>query len=127
MSEGGIEQYKGKNLDEIDIDMTPVVEEENMIDSLSTLEEDSNVKSTSSANLNIPIKKKNEIVRCKWTNREKQQIANYFSDHIKEQRAPKRAEVEAFVERHPGEFHNRKWTSIKAVVFNIFTNKLKVL
>lgn len=66
----------------------------------------------------------NRVIREKWSTEEKSLVVHHFSDHIKTKRAPKQAEVMDFVALHPN-FAKKKWTSIKAVVFNTYTGKLK--
>lgn len=124
MSEEGIEQYKGKQLDEIDVDLNPIMEKETLSDLIQ--DDFTEVeKEEHSKIVRIPeTNKKQKPARQPWTFNQKQIIADFFSDHIKCKRPPKLKEVKDFVELHPEQFRNRKWTSIKAVVFNMYTGKL---
>lgn len=72
------------------------------------------------------IKKRKPVCRQSWTPEQKKIIADYFSNHIKEKRPPKQKEVMEFLDLYPNNFTNRTWTTIKAVVFNIYTGKLNV-
>lgn len=133
MTEGSVEQYKGKTLDDIDIDLSPVVEEvdiegrlaETGKEEINTNQEHHACEKTVGKQQTIPTKNRKPVMRKAWTIKEKQIIAEYFSDHINKKRAPKQVEVEEFIDKYPGLFTNRKWTSIKAVVFNIYTGHLK--
>lgn len=132
MSEGGIERFKGKNLDDIDVDLTPVVEEEDLLKRVTDCENMSteqcqeepcpNATTSNEAGVCNPRK---PIMKQSWTTNEKQIIAEHFSGHIKTKRAPTQVEISEFMKVHPNNFKNRKWTTIKAVVYNMYTGKLK--
>ncbi|KAI4468093.1 hypothetical protein MML48_2g00016494 [Holotrichia oblita] len=133
MSEGGIERFKGKNLDDIDVDLTPVAEEEDLLkrvndcENMSTTEQCqeepcTNATTTHEAGVCNPRK---PIIKQSWTTQEKQIIAKHFSGHIKSKRAPTQVEISEFIKEHPNNFQNRKCTTIKAVVYNMYTKQLK--
>lgn len=128
LSEGGVEQFKGKNLDDIDIDLNPLEEEETIEDRLNCEEENSDhqEESNNPPSVNKQSSRKTPVIKNPWTNKEKQLIAQYFSDHIKNKNPPKQKEVKELMAQNPGLFIDRKWTTIKAVVYNIYTGKLKV-
>ncbi|XP_060535343.1 uncharacterized protein LOC132707485 [Cylas formicarius] len=98
MMEGGADKYKSKTLDEIDIDLSPVFDNEEMetiYASNNNLNIDCEMPSTSN-NSEIPtkaIKPKKPIPineRQSWTNLQKIKISEYFSDHNKKRKAPNR-------------------------------------
>ncbi|XP_023310218.1 uncharacterized protein LOC111691497 [Anoplophora glabripennis] len=143
-SEGGIEQYKGMNLDDINMDLNPISEEHDRVediiaevnektirDSQLPYEDTIQVDNTEHATTQF-IETKTEAVKKtptpkqSWTVEQKKIIFNHFFSHIESKRAPKLHEVKEFQEKYPDKFKHRKWTSIKAVVFNIYTNKLKM-
>ncbi|KAJ8930654.1 hypothetical protein NQ314_016569 [Rhamnusium bicolor] len=64
-------------------------------------------------------------LRQSWSVTQKKTVAEYFSQHIKENKSPKQHEVNEFVNLYPKLFENRKWTAIKAMVYNMYTGKLK--
>ncbi|CAG9840805.1 unnamed protein product [Diabrotica balteata] len=130
MSEGGIEQYKGKNLDEIEIDLTnPIIEEDQIKDKIISYKNDDSADITSTT-IQVPSTsskmncRKIPIVRHKWNIEQKRLIAQHFKNNIKEKRPPKKFEVEAFQEQQSEEFRKMKWTTIKAVVFNMYKGNL---
>lgn len=132
MTSGGAEQFKGKSLEEIDIDLDPVKEDmifDNEIAEITNddcsaytkkLEKKEEDKKTVEQQ---PIRKKCGV-RRNWSIDEKRLIANYFKDHIEKKRAPKKHEIMDFVQENPA--FQDKWSTIKAVVYNIYSNKLKV-
>ncbi|KAG5863048.1 hypothetical protein JTB14_030290 [Gonioctena quinquepunctata] len=146
-TEEGVEQYKGMKLDDIDIDLNPMCQENTNFNSISEVIED--IKGSShvmpratpedelyeetveKSVVECPEKGVVElpkgviIIRKPWTKQQKQIISNYFSNHIERKQAPKKHEINEFVEKYPKLFTNRKWTSIKAVVFNLYKGNLK--
>lgn len=72
------------------------------------------------------LKNKTKIVHQTWTVEQKKVIADFFSDNIKRKIAPKRYDIKELVTLHPNLFKDRRWTSIKAVVYNMYTGKLKI-
>ncbi|CAH1107036.1 unnamed protein product [Psylliodes chrysocephalus] len=125
MKEGGIEQYKGKNLDEIDVNLDALVEEEPQDIIGKNMEcDEEDIENEVPSTLCIPERKKlckpnKSAVRNTWTIKQKQILAEVFDEHIRKKRAPKEYEVQELIEKYPEEFGNKKWTSIKAVIFNI--------
>lgn len=134
-SEGGLEKYKGKHLDEIDIDLNPVSEDWPVEEQIQEINPDNtlqpkseNVYKFSEPEEDLsykPTLKKPPHKRQPWTQSEKKIMSNYFAKHIESKRAPKEHEINTFVEEYP-RFKGRKWSSIKAVVFNIYTKKIKI-
>ncbi|KAK4883276.1 hypothetical protein RN001_006595 [Aquatica leii] len=135
MSQGGAQNFIGKSLDDITIDLTPIQDKpqnmEEIIQNIISTDEKMVEPNANDNHINISRdssgKSKIKILpRQAWTVEEKKIIFQYFEKHIRKKIAPKQAEVENFTKKYPQLFHNRKWTSIKAVVYNIYTGKLKV-
>lgn len=126
MNEGGIEQYKGKTLDEIDIELTPLTEEESIINKIKTFDEEDAFKPEvvfdKSEN---KMRGSKSLIKHSWTVQAKIKLSDYFSDHIKKKRAPRQTEVIEFMKLYPQEFEKLKWTTIKAAVYNMYMGKLK--
>ncbi|KAI4455594.1 hypothetical protein MML48_9g00001458 [Holotrichia oblita] len=131
MTEGGAAEYREKSLDDINIDLNPVYDNENLVDDIDlspaqpeNVESDQTLTAT-----NSQPKKKAKLVKLDkretWTPTQKKIIAEYFSHHIKKKKAPKQHEVAALTNIYPEFFKDKKWTSIKAVIYNIYTGKLK--
>ncbi|KAK4885617.1 hypothetical protein RN001_001888 [Aquatica leii] len=135
MSQGGAQNFIGKSLDDITIDLTPVQDKpqnmEEIIQNIISTDEKMVEPNSNDNHINISRdssgKSKIKILpRQAWTVEEKKLIFQYFEKNIRKKIAPKQAEVQNFTKKYPQLFHNRKWTSIKAVVYNIYTGKLKV-
>lgn len=129
-TEGGLEKYKGLDLNNIDIDLTPITENCNVGDFFSEEEPDDSAN-TSNDNLsqNLNPSETQKKIKCTsikqtWSLEQKQIIAKYFANNIEKKMAPKQNEISTFLEEYPGLFEDRKWTSIKAVVYNFYTGKL---
>ncbi|KAI4465358.1 hypothetical protein MML48_3g00011577 [Holotrichia oblita] len=134
MMEGGAENFKGKQLDDIDIQLTPLADNQDCFEQLieNTHQEEGELQDRSVENdshaveeSNIKVKNKKLLQRQSWTQNQKRLISKYFATNIKKKEAPKQVEINKFVELHP-EFDQMKWTTIKAVVYNIYTGKLKI-
>ncbi|KAK9880519.1 hypothetical protein WA026_011758 [Henosepilachna vigintioctopunctata] len=121
----GLEKYKGMKLDDIDIALDPIEEDIAPTDFEVEEEPEEKVTSMKAVKCAEEAKKRIRHERIPWSIIEKHKINEYFSDHIQRKRAPKESEVKIFVKKNPN-FENRKWTSIKAVVQNIYTSKLSV-
>lgn len=135
MSQGGAENFKGKPLEDIDIDLEPLSTEENQFtklleDDLLVNQNSDNVDKTPnkdcSEQIKKTLKKPAKDLRISWSAEHKTLIASYFAKHIKTKQPPKRYEVEALMDQYPNMFEGKKWTSIKAVVYNIYSGKLKM-
>lgn len=143
-SEGGIEQYKGMNLNDINMDLNLIYEKPDRVEDIIAARNEKieryshspyedkiqvgNIGHTTKQFIETKTEamKKTPTPKQSWTVEEKKIIFNYFLNHIKSKRAPKLHEVKEFLKKYPDKFKHRKWTSIKAVVFNIYTNKLKI-
>ncbi|KAI4455665.1 hypothetical protein MML48_9g00000121 [Holotrichia oblita] len=132
MMEGGAENFKGKQLDDIDIQLTPLADNQDCFEQLieNTHQEEGELQDKSVENdshaveeSNIKIKNKKLLQRQSWTQNQKRLISKYFATLKKKKR--RKVEINKFVELHP-EFDQMKWTTIKAVVYNIYTGKLKI-
>ncbi|XP_027853299.2 uncharacterized protein LOC114132105 [Aphis gossypii] len=118
------QEYRGKILDEIDIN----------IDSLVTDIEESSDEEIDHPEKKVPVmtstkdnksgKKKHERV-C-WSEEEKKVTREYFIKHILLNKAPKKEECEALKIKYPQLFENKPWKKIKTFIHNIY-NKTKRL
>ncbi|KAJ8932511.1 hypothetical protein NQ314_014603 [Rhamnusium bicolor] len=126
MEKGGVNEYRGKTLDEVNIDM-----EENLLDSKSD-EDDADddivdvlpeqVPSTSAT---IPLQKKKRIL-VPWTSEQKKVARRFFKDHIKYRKPPKREECDELKEKHSDLLQNKDWLKIKVFIQNEYTKKNKL-
>lgn len=63
--------------------------------------------------------------RQTWSATQKKIVAEPFSQHIKEKKSPKLYEVVEFVNLYPKLFEKKRWTLLKAMVYNMYIGKLK--
>lgn len=133
MEKGGANEYKGKSLDEINIDM-----EENLLDNNSDESEPEEdpimhnleppnsqlevVPSTNKDNvLNIKRKKSRKLVH--WTDEQKKVTTDFFEDHIERKKPPKKNECESLKSQFSELLKNKDWLKIKVFVQNLYTKK----
>ncbi|KAK4875861.1 hypothetical protein RN001_012283 [Aquatica leii] len=133
MMEGGAENFKGKQLEEIDIPLTPVIDNQDVFTQCvqDTPQSDEEVQKVDDKSISHGTEENREkvnklIERLPWTDQQKQIIFKHFAENIKKKEAPKQLEVKKLIEIYPELFKERKWTSIKAVVYNMYTGKLKI-
>lgn len=137
MSHGGAEQFKGMHLDDINIDLDLINDKTTMEQLAQEYDESESQNPTENEPVQIEenrLNKEHKInkrvvqkQKISWSSNEKKIIASYFAENIKNKRAPKRHEVDKLVETYPDIFGGKPWTSIKAVVYNIYTGKLKIV
>lgn len=143
MMKGGAEQFKGKQLDDINFDLDPILDDQNIFEMVNSSTVDSSIDENTENTLHdnksaqlldqnkqisgkkLPTKTKIFTHRQTWSSKHKKIIAKYFKEHIKTKTSPKKHEIEEFIEKYP-ELKDVKWTTIKAIVYNIYTKKLKI-
>lgn len=139
MERGGTKTFKGKSLDEIDVNLEENllnhVEENDKSDAEATIDEDtvpdsSKAASSSSAELVasgpvVPKKGKNRTV-VPWTTEQKKVAKHFFKHHIRAGKAPKKEECERLKAQHTELLKNKEWTKIKVFVRNEYTKQKKL-
>uniref|UniRef100_A0A6P7H359 Uncharacterized protein LOC114346404 isoform X2 n=1 Tax=Diabrotica virgifera virgifera TaxID=50390 RepID=A0A6P7H359_DIAVI len=139
MEKGGADQYKGKSIDDIDINMEENLLEFNYHDSdegeNDMLDDLVNSKgtemSTSNSNADNTLikttapKLKKKIIRkvVPWTKEQKEVTLKYFKNHIKVKKAPKRLECVEFKEKFKKVMDNKDWLKIKVFIQNAYKDK----
>ncbi|KAJ8963024.1 hypothetical protein NQ314_005610 [Rhamnusium bicolor] len=140
MENGKAADFKGKSLDEIEIDLEEDLLNSNLYETdvadkdLSEYEDDnfeddnetrsnSLIANRSNKNLDNKIFVKYEPKRkvrtlIPWTAEQKQIVTEFFTEHIKISKPPKRNECEELIEKHP-ELANKNWMKIKVFVQNV--------
>jgi hypothetical protein len=136
MEKGEAAQFKGKTLDEINIDLDievdPCENEENNLeeseaDAIQQLTDLAPSTSSQIANKqdskekNVKPMQKRKLVP--WTDKQKETARLFFTKHIRTKRPPKRHEVEEMCSKHAELFANKTWTQIKVFIQNIYTKK----
>lgn len=137
--EGELERFKGKRLEEIDIDVNVIEEnesdeeEEIYIPALNealdnfqgqTEAEENceetlrNVTATSSISGKCIGNNKKRRTLVPWTAEQKNLTEIFFKNHIKKKIPPKKQEVMDLIDKYPSIFHNKTWPTIKVYVCN---------
>lgn len=58
-----------------------------------------------------------------WTDNQKETAIKFFMIHIQLKKPPRKQEVIALIEKHPGVFDNKSWEKIKIFIINIYKSK----
>ncbi|CAI3083005.1 unnamed protein product [Diatraea saccharalis] len=149
MESGDADYYKGKSLDDIDLDL----EQDFLQDTHEDIDQNDEIMEYEAVmpteNLNEPIidanvhdstlktpqlceitnstenktKKKRNLVP--WTAQQKNIVTKFFSKHIKSQVPPKRHECEELRDLYPDIMHNKDWLKTKVFVQNAYTKGKK--
>lgn len=131
MEQGSLSDFKGKTLDEINVNLEADIFEthDNIIDESVAEKIDDLSEEISNEALEInkkicnPPKKRKCSVPTKkriltpWTEEQKKIVLSFFKKHIKDKRAPKRHECEELLKRFP-QLKNKEWQKIKVFVQN---------
>lgn len=127
MEKGKAGKFKGKALDEIEINMDDEVIEEcaesdsgDEINSEDELNQDVPAPVPNEPTPTLTIKKRTLIP---WTNNQKELTKLFFKAHINSKTPPKKGECEELKLKYPEEFRNKSWPQIKVFVQNIYRNK----
>lgn len=141
MEKGEAGHFKGKTLDEIDIDM-----EENLIETSDEKEDEATDQSLfaeieDSIDVCMKTKKRKEQINVQqnsskeaskpkrtlipWNEEQKKIVNEHFEQHIKNKLPPKKAECQELKKKFPKILHNKDWLKIKVYVQNKYTKKLK--
>ncbi|XP_064071887.1 uncharacterized protein LOC135193415 [Vanessa tameamea] len=151
MEDGKGDAFKGKSLDEIDLDMNEELEEEFLnndkildYDFESTVNVNSDcvqqiynqndlsqagpsgfqkIEQISQLNVKNKINKGKKRTLVPWTVEQKNVVTKFFKLHIKNHQPPKRHECEKLKEKHGDLLHNKDWLKIKVFVQNIYSKK----
>ncbi|XP_012549781.2 uncharacterized protein LOC105842288 [Bombyx mori] len=143
MEDGKADAYKGKSLDEINLNLDEELEGENIdtevLECAEYMEQTVNVNqepSSSGVNqedgtiatetltlgqTNSKISKKRILVP--WTTEQKSAVLSYFKMHIKKRKPPKRGECETLKELYPDLLSNKDWLKIKVFIQNTYSKK----
>ncbi|CAG9773507.1 unnamed protein product [Ceutorhynchus assimilis] len=140
MENGSSVDYKGKSLDEIEVDLEAGLEQEipdvdpeeddlfrsqqEIMPSTSSITHTGDKEDKSENELSLldqkykkkataNKKQKIKIARTPWTDEQKKVVTNYFELHIKEKKAPKQAECETLISMNHDLLKNKNWLKIK--------------
>ncbi|KAK4886735.1 hypothetical protein RN001_003006 [Aquatica leii] len=121
MESGKAGSYKGKSLDEIEIDMEEEVVEDESDDGRQTDTEMLEQQSPQTVPVQLPKKCKRKLVP--WTAEQKKLCNLFFKNHIIHKKPPKKEECNNLKLAHPEVFDNKTWPQIKVFVQNIYSKK----
>lgn len=150
MENGKAGQFKGKTLEEIDLNLEEDLMQEgdeenddnNNIDELDErllqereVEEididkikirSRNVQETGKENeddvrASSNQQKPKKRILVAWTNQQKQVVCDYFKNHIKKKQPPKKGECEELHKLHPELLANKNWLKIKVFIQNKYS------
>lgn len=144
MEKGEAIEYKGKSLEEIDLDLEENLMEENW-ENESDMEDLTHFKNTdfmyeaNSNKINSSIagvnscqqdvdrtpqqKTKKKRILIPWTSEQKRLAKEFFSKNIKYSKAPKRQECENLIEKYAKVFENKNWLKVKVFIQNQYKGK----
>nr|CAI5848191.1 unnamed protein product [Callosobruchus analis] len=74
---------------------------------------------------NLNLQKKPKRILVPWSDEQKRVTTDFFKDHIKKKRSPKRNECEVLKSMFPDLLSNKDWLKIKVFVQNIYSKKNK--
>ena len=148
MEDGKADDFKGKPLDEIDLDLNEeldegVLENDQILNYVGEPHEATNSNQIHPELLNnlsqsshqmlrvmpSPLNTKTNVNRGKkrtlvpWTVEQKNIVTKFFKLHIKNRKPPKRHECEKLKQKHPELLSNKDWLKIKVFVQNIYSKK----
>lgn len=140
MERGDAGKYKGKSLEEIDVDMNEeIVLDEDVTgnneymlhnprialdEDICVAENDNETKiETKRVVPKINEIKKRQLVP--WTSQQKKVVLEFFKVHVKNRKPPKRAECDTLIQKFPDLLQNKSWTKIKVFIQNYYKNKTK--
>ncbi|XP_045488680.1 uncharacterized protein LOC123690070 isoform X2 [Pieris rapae] len=151
MEDGKADAYKGKSLEEIDLDLNEELIEE-PVDNNEIIDYDPEPEPTLDANSDLSqagpsgmqnvsqqllnetgfqLRNENKIRKGKkrtlvpWTKEQKDVVTKYFKFHIKNHQPPKRNECEKLKEQRVDLLKNKDWLKIKVFVQNIYSKAKK--
>ncbi|KAG5899432.1 hypothetical protein JTB14_033623 [Gonioctena quinquepunctata] len=120
MEKGEASQFKGKTLDEINLNLEEAIIEDSDSEPEEDFEENLQQHEPALPSCSIPIKKKRCLVP--WTQEQKDLTKQHFVSHIKSKVPPeKRCRGTQDIESR--KFDNKSWEQIKVFVQNIYKKK----
>lgn len=136
MEQGQAAQFKGKNLNDINLNLEDdlVENDENKNDQdgmrqevnsdVETFESDEMTdKNKNRTDIDTEVKISKGKKRClvPWSEQQKTVVTNFFKNHIKIKKPPKKAECESVKSQYPDLLNNKDWLKIKVFVQNKYT------
>lgn len=127
MEKGEAGLHKGKSLEDIEVNLDEEIQEEDevMEESLQNIQEniteEASVKKIEESRKPVTHTKPHKRKLVPWTNEQKQIVLEFFENHIKNKKPPRRAECETLKENYNSLLNNKDWLKIKVFVQNAYT------
>ncbi|CAH0558692.1 unnamed protein product [Brassicogethes aeneus] len=127
LMERGAEDYKGKSLNEININPEKELAEESdeEVESGTILAGKCGFqeKVTAEEKTNVRCQKIKINGRTPWNNEQTMLLKKYFKEHISSKKPPKKQECVQLIEKFPDILHNKDWVKIKTFIYNCYRQK----
>ncbi|CAH0563122.1 unnamed protein product [Brassicogethes aeneus] len=134
MESGGAAEFKGKPLNEIELNLDEDINAENPLSAISSDNEVvpeiynknlGNIKKREANKTTVTdiCEKKKRRILMPWTEEQKTTVTNYFSTHIKNKKPPKKYECELLKNKYPDLLQNKDWLKIKVYIQNEYSKK----
>lgn len=124
MEKGEGQEYRGKNLDEININIDDLLSSEDSEDEFKDAHLDESLQQVSNKveqKMNVSIKKKITVVP--WSKEDKDIVTSYFKQHILLGKTPRKKDCEELLKLHPQIV--KTWRKIKDFVHNKINSQNK--
>ncbi|XP_057335080.1 uncharacterized protein LOC130673883 [Microplitis mediator] len=130
MDKGDGNKYKGKSLNEIDIN--PEVDAVELEDTDDDDDDNNDIEADNDVSFNnlmpdykkqptlTKVKSCKQIGRTPWAPEQAKVVKNYFKRDIQLKKAPKKRECEELIKNHPDLLKNKDWIRIKTYVYNLY-------
>lgn len=130
MEKGEAGQFKGKSLDDINLDLEEDLLCDNneetgvCLEEIDEIHENESASTSSDSNkivVSTPGRKQRVLVR--WTEEQKEVVTLYFKEHIKQKRPPRKIECEDLISKNSELLKNKDWLKIKVFIQNKYSKK----
>lgn len=135
MEKGEAGEYKGKSLDEINIDLNEnllINDDDEGINAEDNDREEitedlfhtkNEVATDKIQEIKVQVQKERKRILVPWTVEQKRVVSTYFKSHIERKIPPKRKECDELKSTYPELLGNKDWLKIKVYVQNIYSKK----
>ncbi|XP_074034197.1 uncharacterized protein [Leptinotarsa decemlineata] len=138
LENGCSNEFKGKTLDEIDVNIEGdlIEEQSNETAKMESTYEDNDLEHNEQKTKKFMVTEKENMPRGKikkgrkrehvpWTEEQKKVVEQYFFEHIKQKIPPKKWECEKLYEESGELLKNKEWKKIKVFIQNVYSKNIK--
>ncbi|CAG9825705.1 unnamed protein product [Phaedon cochleariae] len=127
MGKGSAAEFKGKPLNEIELDLEDDLmnndeKDDGATDAINVSTEPLSRTVSDHSEMNI-LPKTNKRILIPWTDKQKEAVNSFFAEHINKKQPPKKHECEAVKCQNPNLLENKSWLKIKVYVQNEYMKK----